>query len=140
LVPLWPFADLEAPTVRLARRQLPRLALIPGVGEDRVDEREAPPAPAGQQPYGAVAVLHARRLHGDAQQQREVIGEDVALDPLDLLDRILADRVDRRPPFGRFGALAVDDRRRRARLPALLLAQSLIERLMDALERTVPRP
>jgi hypothetical protein len=33
------------------------------------------------------------------EQEALVIGEDVALDPLDLLARVEPDRVDRRPPF-----------------------------------------
>jgi len=36
--------------------------------------------------------------HG-GQQEALVVGEDVALDPLDLLSRVEPDRIDRRPPF-----------------------------------------
>ncbi len=46
-----------------------------------------------------------------------------------------------KPPFLRsFGALAVDDGRCRARLSAFRLARLDIERVMDALQRSVPVP
>jgi hypothetical protein len=46
-----------------------------------------------------------------------------------------------RPPFLRpLGALAVDDRRARARLPSRLLAHRHIERVMDALQCAIPGP
>jgi hypothetical protein len=35
----------------------------------------------------------------DSEQKALGVGEDVALDPLDLLARIEPDRVDRAPPF-----------------------------------------
>jgi len=38
-------------------------------------------------------------VHHEVQQQSERVDEDVVLDALDLLARIEADRLGRRPPF-----------------------------------------
>jgi hypothetical protein len=38
-------------------------------------------------------------VHDDVEQQSERVDEDVVLDALDLLARVEADRVDRRPPL-----------------------------------------
>jgi len=38
-------------------------------------------------------------VHDDVRQQAERVDEDVVLDPPDLLARVEAGRVDRRPPF-----------------------------------------
>jgi hypothetical protein len=38
-------------------------------------------------------------MHHHGKQQPEGIGEDVTFDPLDLLARVKADRIDQRPPF-----------------------------------------
>ena len=73
--------------------------LVSGVGEDRRDEGKAPPHRFGQDERRAVAVLKARRMDHGSEQKALVVGEDVALDPLDLLARIEPDRVDRRLPF-----------------------------------------
>lgn len=95
----WPLDDLDPPAPRLARRLLHPFSLIPGVGEDHLDEWKAPPHPLGQHLGGTVAILDIGRVYHHAQQQPEVVGEDMALDPLDLLARVIADRIDRRPPF-----------------------------------------
>jgi hypothetical protein len=39
-------------------------------------------------------------MHGDGQQKAHVIGQDMALDALGLFARIVANRIDRSPPFG----------------------------------------
>ena len=73
--------------------------MVAGIGEDCGDEGKAPPHPFGQDERRAVAVLDARLMDDRGKQQALVIGEDVALDPFDLLARVKPDRVDRRPPF-----------------------------------------
>lgn len=52
-----------------------------------------------QDQRGAVTVLDVGTVDGDVQEQAERVDEDVVLDPLDLLARVVADRVRRRPPF-----------------------------------------
>ena len=98
-------------------------------------------ARGSKQLAGAVAILHVGGMDDDAQQQAACIDEDVALAPRDLLARIEALRVERSPPFLRsLGALAVDHRRRWARLAPFPVAYRHIERVVDALERAVPVP
>jgi hypothetical protein len=58
---------------------------------------------------------------------------------LDLLARVVARRIERRPPFlGALGGLRVDDRHCRARFPAFLLANRNVQLVMDALQGAVP--
>jgi hypothetical protein len=91
--------DLDAPAARAASCLAHARPLVSGIGKDRRDEWKAPPHRACQDERRAVAVLDARRMDHGSQQKALVVGEDVALDPLDLLARIEADRVNRAPPF-----------------------------------------
>src|SRR5579862_8181943 len=91
--------DLNAPAAGAAGGLSDARSLVSGVGEDRRDERKAPPHRFGQDVRCTVAVLDTRRMDHRGQEEALVIGEDVALDPLDLLARVEPDRVDRRPPF-----------------------------------------
>ena len=73
--------------------------LVAGIGEDALDEGEqAARAPIKDQ-SSAVAILHVGRVDGDVQQEAERVDEDVPLAPRDLLARVIARRIDRRPPF-----------------------------------------
>jgi hypothetical protein len=89
--------DLERP--RAGGGDAPRRLrpLIAGVGEDALDEREAPTRPA-EQPADAVAVLDVGGVDLDAQQQSERVDEDVPLAASDLLAGIVALPIVR-PPF-----------------------------------------
>jgi hypothetical protein len=93
--------DLDAPAAGAAGGLSDARSLVSGIGEDRRDEGKAPPHRFGQDERRAVAVLDARRMDHRGQQEALVIGEDVALDPLDLLARVEPDRIDRRPPYMR---------------------------------------
>lgn len=87
-------------------------SLVSGIGEDCRDEGKAPPHRFGQDERRDIAILDARRVDHGGQQKTLVVGEDVALDTLDLLARVEPERIDRRPPFlRRFGALAVENGR-----------------------------
>ena len=71
---------------------------IAAVGDNALDEREAPPR-LSQQCLGAVAVLDVGGVHVDVQEEALRVDEDVALAPDDLLAGIIARAVERRPPF-----------------------------------------
>ena len=72
--------------------------LISGIANDPLDEWELA-ADLAQQWFGAVAVLDIGRVNQHAQQQTKCIGQDVALATEGLLARVIARRVERRPPF-----------------------------------------
>jgi hypothetical protein len=57
------------------------------------------PARLAQQWFGSVAILDVGRVDHHAQQQTQRIRQDVALAAKGLLARIVARRVERRPPF-----------------------------------------
>ena len=73
-------------------------SLITGVGEDLLDRGEAA-ACVAQQAASAVAILHAGPVDDDVQQQAKGVDDDVPLAARDFLARVVALRVDRRPPF-----------------------------------------
>ena len=75
------------------------LAAVGAVGEDRLQEGKQPAGPAIQDQRGAVAVLDIGRMHDRVEDQAEGVDEQVALLALDLLARVIARRVDARPPF-----------------------------------------
>src|SRR3954469_24317940 len=90
--------DLQPPAAGPGHRRRGRLAAVGAVGEDHLDEGEQPPRRA-QQRDGAVPVLDVGRLDRGAQQQAQRVDQDLPLLALDLLARIVARRVDARPPF-----------------------------------------
>lgn len=73
-------------------------ALIAGVADDPLDEREAPPSLA-QQPFRTVAILHACRMDNHRDQQAECVSQDMALAAEYLLTGIVAGRIKRSPPL-----------------------------------------
>ena len=74
-------------------------AAVGAVGEDRLQEGKEPARLAIQNHKGAVAVLQAGRVDHGVEDQAEGIDEQMALLALDLLARVVARRVDARPPF-----------------------------------------
>ena len=75
------------------------LAAIGAVGEDRLKEWKQPAGPAIQDQQGAVTILDIGRVDDRVEDQAEGVDEKVALLALDFLARIIARRVDARPPF-----------------------------------------
>ncbi len=75
------------------------LAAVGAVGEDRLEERKELTGPAIQDQQGAVAVLYVGRVDDDGKDQAEGVDQEMALLALDLLARVIARRVDARPPF-----------------------------------------
>ena len=93
------FDDLDRPGSGLCDRLRHLRPLIAGIGEDALDEGEQAAGASIEDQARAVAILHAGRVDDDVQQEAERIDEDVPLAARDLLARIKALRIDRRPPF-----------------------------------------
>ena len=90
--------DLQLPDAGAGDGGLPLLPLIARIGDDALDEREAPSG-LPQQRLGAVAILHAGRVDVDGEQQAERVGQDGALAAQHRLARVIAGRVERSPPL-----------------------------------------
>ncbi len=75
------------------------LPAVGAVGEDRLQDGKQPAGPAIQDQRGAVTILEIGRVNDRVEDQTEGIDEKVALLALDLLARVIARRVDARPPF-----------------------------------------
>jgi len=100
LIGFVPGDDLDTPGAGTARRSSDTLAAIACITEDDLDEWKSGPRALGQDMSGAVAILDIGGMHGDGEQKAHVVRQDMALDTLGLLARIVADRIDRSPPFG----------------------------------------
>ena len=74
-------------------------ALISSVGEDTLDEGEQAARASIEDQPSAITILHVGGMDDDIQQEAERVDEDVPLAALDLLARVIARRIDRRPPF-----------------------------------------
>ncbi len=74
-------------------------ATVGAIGEDRLQEGKQPAGMAVQNQRGAVAVLYVGRMHHGVEDQAEGVDKQVAFLALDLLARVIARRVDARPPF-----------------------------------------
>src|SRR5208282_582022 len=80
-------------------------------------------------------------MYQGKQQQTLRIHKQVSFLALDLLAGVVTMRIDRRPAlFCAPDALAVDDRRRRARLAFGQFAAFHVKRMVDAIERAVVIP
>ena len=93
------FDDLELPGAGLCDGCGRFGALITGIGEDALDEREEAARGWIENEPHTVAILHVGRMNDDVQQEAERIDEDVPLATRDLLARIEALRVERGAPF-----------------------------------------
>ena len=92
------FDDLDFPRGGLhGSAQL--FAAVGAVGEDRLQEGKQPASVAIQNQKGAVAVLYVGRVDDDGEDQAEGVDQEMALLAFDLLARVIARRVDARPPF-----------------------------------------
>jgi hypothetical protein len=63
-----------------------------------LDEWEQSSRPA-QQLKCSITVLNIGRMNDDVQQQTQRVNQNVPLATLDLLARVVARRIERRPPF-----------------------------------------
>lgn len=90
--------DLERPAAGAGDERAHLRPGVAAIGDDALDEREAPPRLA-QQRLGAIAILDIGGMDVDVQQQALRVDEDVALAAEDLLAGIVPGRVERAPPF-----------------------------------------
>jgi hypothetical protein len=90
--------DLQLPCAGLGDERGHDRSLVGAIGEDALDEGEQTTG-STQQQIRAVAILHAGRMDHDVQEEAERIDQNVPLAARDLLARIEALRIDRRPPF-----------------------------------------
>lgn len=94
-----PFHDLDRQIWQnLCHRRGKLRPLIAGIGEQLGQER-IHPEQGRQQQDTAVTILDVRRMHRGMQQQPYRVDQDMPLDPLDFLARIIAGRIDAGPPF-----------------------------------------
>ena len=93
------FDDLEFPSAALCNRAGGLRRLISGVCENTFDERKHAARAAIEHEPRAVAILDIGGVDDDVQEEAERIDENVPLAPFDLLARVIARRIDRRPPF-----------------------------------------
>ena len=91
--------DFEHPVAALSCRQRGAWPLIARVGEDAQDKREQCPRARVENECRPVAILDIGRMNNGVQQKAERVYENVALLALDLFSRIVAMRIDARPPF-----------------------------------------
>jgi hypothetical protein len=91
--------DLQPPGPGLCDRRGELGSAIAGIGEDTLDEGEQAARAPIEDPSRPVAILHIGRMDDDVQQEAERVDEDMPLATLDLLARVIARRVERRPPF-----------------------------------------
>ena len=90
--------NLEPPAAGPGDARRGRSTSIGAVGEDHLDEGKQPPRRT-QQGHGTIPILDVGGLDRSAQEQAERVDQDVALLAFDLLARIVARRIDARPPF-----------------------------------------
>jgi hypothetical protein len=91
--------DFEFPGSGLRDRCRGFCGVVSAVGEDALDEGvEASRASVEHEP-STVSVLDIGGMDDDVQEEAERIDENVPLATLDLLARVVARRIDRRPPF-----------------------------------------
>jgi len=93
------FDDFEDPVSGASGSQRGTRSLIARIGKNAQNEREQSPCAWSEYKCGTIAILDAGRMNGSAQQQTERVYEKVAFLALDLLSRIVAMRIDVRPPF-----------------------------------------
>ena len=92
------FDDLERQAGRSLDRGSGRGTLIAAVGNGALQEREEA-AHLSEERRDLIAILHARRRDGDAEHQAERVDGRVPLLAFDFLCRVVANRIDARPPF-----------------------------------------
>ena len=92
------FDDFQLPGAGLGDDCSHLRPLVAAIGEDALDEGEQTTG-STQQQIRAVAILHVGGMDHDVQEEAERIDEDMPLAARDLLARIEALRIDRRPPF-----------------------------------------
>lgn len=91
--------DFDDPTACPCRHQGSACSLISGIGEDLQDEGPERTGLFIEHKLDTIAILNVRRMNRNAQQEAKRVDENVPLAAGDLLARVVALRVERRPPF-----------------------------------------
>src|SRR5262245_57693277 len=91
--------DIDPPSSGRCDRRCQLRPLIVGIGEDALDEGEAAACAAVEDQPSAITILQVGRVDDDVQQEAERVDENVPLAARDLLARVIARRIERRPPF-----------------------------------------
>src|SRR5208282_3740487 len=90
--------DLQSPCPGAPDDECHLLSCVATISEDALDEWEQSSRPA-QEMEGAVAVLNVSGMNDNAQQETQRVDQDVPLATFDLLARVVARRIEPRPPF-----------------------------------------
>ena len=96
---VWPLDDVDHPGAGSCSGGSRFRPLVAAVGKDPFDEREQAARAFIEYQRDAVAILDVAGMNGDAQQQAERVDQDMPLATGNLLARIVALRIERRPPF-----------------------------------------
>lgn len=92
------FDDLQLPSARAPDNHGHLYSGVSAISKDALDEWEQPSRTV-QQMKGAVAVLNIGGVNHDVQQEAQRVDQDVPLATFDLLARVVARRIEPRPPF-----------------------------------------
>ena len=90
--------DFQSPDTRAPHGQSHLASRVSAISKNSLDEREHSSRPA-QQMEGTITVLNIGRMNDDVQQEAQRIDQDVPLATFDLLARVVARRIEPRPPF-----------------------------------------
>ena len=90
--------DLQSPSTGAPHRHRHFASRISAIGKNAFDEWEQSPRPT-QQLKSAITVLNIGGMDDDVQQEAQRVDQDVPLATLDLLTRVVARRIEPRPPF-----------------------------------------
>jgi len=90
--------DLQSPSPGAPYGQCHLASGISAISKNAFDEREQSSCPA-QQMESTITVLNIGRMNDDIQQEAQRVDQDVPFATLDLLARVVARRIERRPPF-----------------------------------------
>ena len=91
--------DVDHPGARSSSSGSRFRALVAAVGIDAFDKGKQAARATVEDQRNAVAILNVGGMNGDAQQEAERVDQDVPLATRNLLARIVALRIERRPPF-----------------------------------------
>ena len=91
--------DLQRPGAGLGDGVSRLCALIAGIGKDTFNKGVHSAGAPIENQARAVSILHVGRMNDDVQQEAKRVDEDVPLATFDFLARVVARRINRRPPF-----------------------------------------
>ena len=90
--------DLQAPSTGSPYGQCHLASGISAISKNVFDEREQSSGSA-QQMESTITILNVGRMNDDIQQEPQRVDQDVPFATLDLLARVVARRIEPRPPF-----------------------------------------